>query len=167
MRHPLKIVLAVVLAAAFAAGCGSDDEKSGDGDAADKTKSSAQAAGDESKSEDEPESDSKSGGAKPKKAGARAKMVKCLEGDGFELSHEGQDADKATDYTIEGTSGRKKRAQIVIHSSKNDAEAAARKKGEEKAINAVAFGRAEFIRYEATDTEAGQIVNCVAAGYTR
>jgi hypothetical protein len=167
MRHPLEIVLAVLLAAAFAVGCGSDDEKAGGGDAADKTETSAQAAGDDSNAGDEPESDAKSGGAKPKKAGARSKMVKCLEGDGFELSHEGQDADEATNYTIEGTSGRKRRAVIVIHSNRNDAEAAARKKGEEKAINAVAFGRAEFIRYEATDTEAGQIVNCVAAGYTR
>jgi len=35
----------------------------------------------------------------------------------------------------------------------------------EKGPNAVAFGRAEFIRYEATGNEAGRIVNCMSQAY--
>ena len=60
MRQPLKIALAVLLAAAFAAGCGSDDDSSSGGDAADKAKTSAQAATDETERRRrgiEPESD--------------------------------------------------------------------------------------------------------------
>ncbi len=170
MRQPLKTVSAVLLAAVFALaiGCGSDDDSSSGGDATDKARTSAQAAADDdTKTEDAPEADRETGGAKPKPTGARAKMLSCLEEAGFAISHEGDDEQKATDYTIEGTSGRQKRAEIVIHSNRNDAAGAATKAGEEKGLNAVAFGRAQFIRYEATDTEAGQIVNCVAAGYTR
>ena len=172
MRQPLKIALAVLLAAAFAAGCGSDDDSSSGGDAADKTTTSAQAATDgtdaDAGGESEPETDTKSGGAKPKPASARAKMLTCLEDDaGFEVTHEGDDEAKATAYTVEGDSGGSKKAEIIIHSNQNDAAGAARRAGEDKGLNAVAFGRAEFIRYKATDTEAGQIVNCVAAGYNR
>jgi ABC-type glycerol-3-phosphate transport system substrate-binding protein len=169
MRHPLKIALAVLIAAVLAGGCGSDDDSPSGGDAADKTKTSAQAATSEAKSgaEDAPEADTTSGGAKPKKASARSKMVTCLEEAGFDVTHKDQDEEKATNYTVEGSSGRPSKAEIVIHSNQGDAAGAARKAGEEKGLNAVAFGRAEFIRRESTDTEAGQIVNCVAAGYTR
>ena len=84
----------------------------------------------------------------------------------FEVTHEGDDEAKAT-TTRRGRLRAEEESRDRHPLQPNDAEAAARRAGEDKGLNAVAFGRAEFIRYEATDTEAGQIVNCVAAGYTR
>jgi hypothetical protein len=149
MRQPLKLVLVLVLAAAFAAGCGSDDESpsgsAGNGDGAAE------------------QSDAPKKAAKPKKKSVRAEMVNCMEDVGFEVSHEGDDEKKATNYTVEA--GDKKKAEIIIHSNKNDAAGSARKAGK-KGINAVPFGRAEFRRNDdATDTEAGVLANCVAEAY--
>jgi len=152
MRQPLKLFLAVVLTAALAAGCGSDDDSSNGGGgggsgggAAEKAESPAKAA-------------------KTKKKSARSEMVTCMEDEGFEVSHEGDDEEKATNYTIEA--GGKKKAEIIIHSNKNDAAGSARKAGEEKGINAIPFGRTEFRRNDAaTDTEAGVLANCVAEAY--
>jgi hypothetical protein len=150
MRQPLKLVLVLVLAAAFAAGCGSDDD----------SPSGANGNGDDAAER----SDAPKKAAKPKKKSARAEMVKCMEDEGFEVDHEGDDAEKATNYTVEG--GGKKKAEIIIHSNKNDAAGAARKAGEEKGINSIPFGRVEFRNNDdATNTEAGVLANCVAEAY--
>jgi hypothetical protein len=162
MRHSLKFALAVVVAAGFATGCGSDD---------DSDKPRAGGASDEAKTTESSDKDSTGTKAKstskPKRESARGQMVSCMEKAGFEVTHEGEDAAAATNYTVGGDEAKSRKAVIIIHSNKNDASAAATKAGEEKALNAVAFGRAEFIRYHATDTEAGQLANCVAEGYTR
>ena len=157
MRQPLKLVLALLLAAALAAGCGDDDSSSGGGgDGAKKTEQAEKA---------EKADNGATPSAKPKKKrSARAEMVKCVEDEGFEISHEGDDAEKATNYTVEG--GGKKKAEIIIHSNKNDAAGAARKVGEEKGINSIPFGRVEFRNNDgATDREAGVLANCVAEAY--
>ena len=150
MRRPLKLLLTIVLAATFATGCGSDDDSSGDGGG--------------SGGSDKPKASAKSDDAKPKKQSARAEMVKCMEDAGFEVSHEGDDEEKATNYTVEA--GGKKKAVIIIHSNKNDAASAARKVGEEKGVNSIPFGRVEFRNNDsATNTEAGVLANCVAEAY--
>jgi len=144
-----RTALAILLTALVAAGCGSDDDpKSGVSDEPDaKTEQSAE----------EP--------AAPKKASARSKLVSCVEGEGYEISHEGDDAEKATDYTIGPDDPKRAKAQVKIHSNRGDAASSARRAGEDEGINAVVFGRAEFIRLQATDTEAGRIVNCLSAAY--
>ncbi len=87
-----------------------------------------------------------------------------MEDEGFEVSHEGDDEEKATNYTVEA--GGKKKAEIIIHSNKGDAASAARKVGEEKGINSIPFGRVEFRNNDsATNTEAGVLANCVAEAY--
>jgi len=150
MRQPVKLFLALVLAAGFAAGCGSDDDSSSGGGGSagsDKATTSAPAA-------------------KPKKASARAELVTCIEDGGFEVTHEGDDDATATNYTIEA--GGSKKAEIIIHSNKNDAAVSSRKAGEDKGINAIPFGRTEFRRGDAaTDTEAGVLANCVSGAYVR
>ncbi len=152
MRQPLKIALAVVLAAAFAAGCGSDDDSpKGGGGAAGSGKS------DKSKGSAPP--------AKLKPTSARGKMVKCMDRAGFDVTHKGQDEATATNYIVEGAKAGSKKAVIIIHLNKDDSERAAIKAGETKGLNAVPFGRAEFIRYDATDREAGVLANCVAESY--
>ena len=150
MRQPFKLVLALVLAAGFAAGCGSDDDSSKDG--------GGSAGSRQGRPHPTP-------AAKPKKkASARAEMVTCMEDGGFEVTHEGDDDATATNYTIEA--GGSKKAEIIIHSNKNDATRSANKAGEEKGINAIPFGRTEFRRGDAaTNTEAGVLANCVAEAY--
>ncbi len=163
MRQPLKLLLAVAVAAALAAGCGSDDEPSSNGGGggggsaeSDKPKSSEPAG-------KKAESSEPAGKPKAKKS-ARGEMVKCMEDEGFEVTPEGDDEEKATNYTIEA--GGKKKAEIIIRSNKNDAAGAARKAGEEKGINSIPFGRVEFRNNDdATDTEAGVLANCVAEAY--
>ncbi|HEV2059541.1 MAG TPA: hypothetical protein VGR11_09295 [Solirubrobacteraceae bacterium] len=153
MRQPLKIILAVVVAAGIATGCGSDDDSpnggsggSGDSGGSEKRDASEQAGA-------------------PKPTSARGQMVKCIERAGFEVSHEDQDAATATNYTIEGGDAGSKKAEVVIHSNRDDARRTATKAAQEKGINSVAFGRARFIPRKATNTEAGIIANCVAGGY--
>lgn len=157
MRQPLKIVLAVLLAAAFAAGCGSDDESSnGNGDG-------AAANGGGGGASTQAEGSPAAGRSSPKRS-VRAEMVKCMEDAGFEVTHEGDDAEKATNYTIEA--GGSKKAEIIIHANRNDATGSAVRAGEERAINSVPFGRAEFRRADtATNSEAGVLANCVAEAY--
>lgn len=154
MRQPIKIILALVLAAGVAAGCGSDDDSpSGDSGGSDTPTTTATTA-----RSSEP----------PKRSTARGKMVNCIERAGFEVTHKDQDAAKATNYTIEGDDpGSSKKAEIVIHPNRDDAERSSIKAGEEKGINALAFGRAEFIRHESTDTEAGVLANCIAGAYVK
>jgi len=149
-RPPFTLLLAFVLAAALAAGCGDDDSSNGGGGGSEQSQQSEQAEGSES-------------AAKPKKRSVRAEMIGCIEDEGFEASHEG-DPEKATNYTIEA--GGKKKAEIIIHANRNDAAGSAKRIGEEKGINSIPFGRAEFRRADtATDTEAGRLANCVAEAY--
>ncbi len=155
MRQPLKLLLALVLAAALAAGCGSDDD--------DSSSNGGGGGGGGSAESDKPKSSAAAGKPKAKKS-ARGEMVKCIEDEGFEVTPEGDDEEKATNYTIEA--GGKKKAEIIIRSNKNDAAGAARKAGEEKGINSIPFGRVEFRNNDdATDTEAGVLANCVAEAY--
>ncbi len=147
MRQPLKIALAVVVVIAVASGCGSDDDESQGGESG-KTKSAAQAA-------------------KPKAQSARARMVKCIEDAGFEITHGDQDAATATNYTVKGDNPGRRTAAVVIHSNRDDAARAAAKAGEDKGLNAVPFGRAELILYTAENTEAGVLANCVQKGYVK
>ena len=148
--HRSRAALAALVAAAIVTGCGSDDD-------------SKPAASGETEKTEQTEQTEKS--AAPKKRSARAKLVDCIEGEGMEISHEGDDAEKATDYTVGPDDPKRRKAQIKIHSNRADAQGSASRAGLEKGLNAVAFGRAEFIRYEATDNEAGRIVNCMSAAY--
>ncbi|HEV2774875.1 MAG TPA: hypothetical protein VGV90_04725 [Solirubrobacteraceae bacterium] len=158
MRQPLKLFLALVLAATLAAGCGSDDDSPDGGGGGGAASEQAE------NGENSEQADGSNPAAKPKKKSARAEMVSCMEDEGFEVSHEGDDEEKATNYTVEA--GGKKKAEIIIHSNKNDAAGAARKVGEEKGINSIPFGRVEFRNNDdATDTEAGVLANCVAEAY--
>ena len=151
MRQRVKIALAVVLAAGIAAGCGSDDDSANGGGSggSDTSESSAKAA--------KP--------AKLKPTSARGQMVKCMDRAGFDVTHEDQDEATATNYIVQGDKAGSKKAVIIIHSNKDDSKRAAIKAGETKGLNAVPFGRAEFIRYDATDREAGVLANCVAESY--
>jgi hypothetical protein len=144
-RSPAALVVLVCLI--LATGCGSDDEpadSSGSG-AAETTEQKQSTA--------------------PARASARSKLVDCVEGEGYEISHEGDDAAKATSYTIGPEDPRRAKAEITIHPNRDEAASSARRAGEEEGINSVAFGRAEFIRRQATDTEAGRIVNCISMAY--
>ncbi len=145
-RHSTAVAL--LIAAVFAGGCGSDDE--------------------EEKSQKDPSGKAKSEAkdAKPKRKSARAQMVKCIEDAGFKIAHDDdQDAATATNYTVAAAQGAAKKAVVVIHPNKDEAERAATKAGEERGLNVVAFGRTEFIRYAATDREAGVLANCIAEEY--
>jgi len=156
MRQPYKLCLAFLLAAAFAVGCGDDDEPAGGGAASEQTEQAG--AGEKG------ENGEKAEAAKPKRKSARAEMVSCIEDEGFEVSHEGDDEEKATNYTVEADG--KKKAEIIIHSNRNDAAGAAKRAGEEKGINSIPFGRVEFRNNDdATNTEAGVLANCVAEAY--
>lgn len=155
MRQPLKFVLAVLLAATFAAGCGSDDDSSNGGNAGGAGGGGGGSTQAESAAPD----------AKPSaKRSVRAEMVRCIERAGFEVTHEGDDAEKATNYTIEARGSKK--AEIIIHANRNDAAGSAVRAGEDKGINSVPFGRAEFRRADtASNSEAGELANCVAEAY--
>ena len=156
MRQPYKLCLAFLLAAAFAVGCGDDDEPASGGAASEQTEQAG--AGEKG------ENGEKAEAAKPKRKSARAEMVSCIEDEGFEVSHEGDDEEKATNYTVEADG--KKKAEIIIHSNRNDAAGAAKRAGEEKGINSIPFGRVEFRNNDdATNTEAGVLANCVAEAY--
>ena len=151
------VAFLVALAVAVAAGCGGSDDESpkggGGAPARPATKTSAAPATPSKKA------------AAPKRATTRGKMVTCLRGAGFTVKAEGGDEATATNYTVTDGDAGSRTAVIVIRSNENDALGAARRAGEDKGLNAVAFGRAEFIRYKATDTEAGVIANCVAENY--
>lgn len=153
-QPPFKLFLAFVLAAALAAGCGDDDSSNGGGDG----------GGGSEQAEKAEKSEGSQPAAKPKKKSVRGEMIGCIEDEGFEVSHEGDDEEKATNYTIEA--GGKKKAEIILHANRNDAAGSARKAGEDKGINSVPFGRAEFRRADtATDREAGVLANCIAEAY--
>lgn len=147
MRQPVKIIVAAVLAAGIATGCGSDDDATkGDSGGSDEPNASKQAD-------------------KPKPPSARSEMVNCMEDAGFEVTHEDQDAATATRYTVEGDDAGSKKAEIVIHSNREGASRSAVKAAQEEGTNAVAFGRAEFIPHDAENRELGVLANCIAEGY--
>ena len=144
-----NVALAVLaLAWLIAAGCGSDD-----------TESSSR----ESETKPETAQAEKNEKPKPKRKSVRAQMVDCIEGDlGFEVTAADDDPHRLSVKDPDG----KVQAVVVIHSDAGIARGAA-VRTQEKGINAVAFGRAEFIRRAANDTEAGVIANCISAGYNR
>jgi hypothetical protein len=156
--------LLLAIAIATATGCGSDDDSKSDSSAKPAQKPGTKSA---EKSDDTSKDTSDDASAAPKASGARGKLTSCLDREGIDVSHEGQDAATATTYTLKARSGEgdKTDAVVKIHSSRDEAASSARRAGEERGINAVAFGRAEFIRRAATDNEAGTIVNCVSLAY--
>jgi len=143
--HRTRAALTVLLTVAIATGCGSEDAPK-------------QAGG-----SDEPETEAAQT-AKPKPTSARAKLVTCLEDEGYDVTHEDQPAATATRYTVK-SSGRAK-AVIKIHSNRDEARGSAARAGEDRGQNAVPFGRAEFLPDDAaTDTDNGVVANCVSRVY--
>jgi hypothetical protein len=142
--HRNRVALAVLVTAGLiAAGCGSDD------DTEPKSDSQPAAAQDEQ--------------AKPKPKSARAKMTDCIEGElGYNVTPDAADPDK---LSLKSPNGRLQ-AVVVVHPDVGAARSAVQQTLE-GGRNAVVFGRAEFIRYAVKDSEAGVIVNCVAAEYNR
>lgn len=139
--HPLALSV-LATAGLIVAGCGSDDDT-------------------EPKSDGQPEA-AQVEKAEPKPKSARAQMVECIESElGFDVASDAE-PDK---LSVNGPDDKLK-AVIVVHP---DAGAARRAVAQtlETGTNAVVFGRAEFIRRAATDTEAGVIVNCIAVEYNR
>jgi hypothetical protein len=143
--HRNRVALAVVVVAGFiATGCGSDD-------------------GNPEPNSDSPPKAGQGENAKPPPSkSARGQMVECIESElGFEVKPDG-DPDK---LSVKDPNDKLK-AVVVIHP---DAGAARKAVAQtlNKGVNAVVFGRAEFIRHAASDTEAGVIANCVAIEYNR
>ena len=133
----------LVITGLIATGCGSDDDT--------ERNSAGQSGAAEVEKDDK---------AKPKRKSRRAQMVQCIEDEiGSDVKSDGG----PHNLSVKGADG-KRQAIIVIHD-----DAAAARKGVARTLgtgrNAVTFGRAEFIRYAASDTEAGVIVNCVALQY--
>lgn len=143
--HRSRPALAILIAVLIATGCGDDDDPKPAG------------------SDDEPATKAQS--AAPKPTSARAKLVTCIEREGFDVTHEGEDAATATNYTVGPDDPKRMKVEVKIHPNRDEARGSAVRAGEDKGLNAVAFGRAEFIRHAATDTEAGVIVNCVSLAY--
>jgi hypothetical protein len=125
-----------------AAGCGSDDDS--------EPKSDGSSAAPAKKAEP------------PSPKSARGKMVDCVESElGFEMKP-GDDPDKLSIKSQDG----KLKADVVIHPDVGAARTAVAQTLN-RGVNAVTFGRAEFIRRGADDTEAGVIANCVSIQYNR
>lgn len=146
--HRSRIALAVLLSAGLiATGCGSDDDAEPDSQGG-------------SNATQAQESDSK---AKPKKKSVRETMVGCIEGElGSDIETDDGDDNR---LTVKGSDD-KALAVIVIHSDVGAAKKAVAQTLE-TGTNAVTFGRAEFIRRSADDTEAGVIANCLQQAYNR
>jgi hypothetical protein len=144
--HRNRVTLAVLLIAGLiAAGCGSDDDT--------EPQSNGSSAARADKAEKAEPSSPKS---------ARGKMVDCVEGElGLEMKP-GDDPDKLSIKSEDG----KLKADVVIHPDVGAARTAVAQTLN-RGVNAVTFGRAEFIRRGADDTEAGVIANCVALQYNR
>ena len=140
--HRNRAALAVLVIAGFiATGCGSDD--------AEPTSDSQPKAG-------------QAKNAKPPPKSARGQMVECIES---ELGFDAKADDDPDKLSVKSPNGKLK-AVVAIHT---DAGAARKAVAQtlNKGVNAVVFGRAEFIRHAASDTEAGVIANCVAIEYNR
>jgi hypothetical protein len=137
MRCNRAALAALAIAGLIVAGCGSDDTKSKSGTV-------------------RPEH------AAPKSKSARARMIACIKGQlGFDVTP-GDDPDN---LSITGPQGKLK-ANVVIYPN---AGAAARAvvQTQNKGVDAVSFGRAEFIRRAAGDSESGVILDCVSVQYAR
>jgi hypothetical protein len=152
-RSRLAPAVLAALVFALASGCGSDDD------------SKSRASGEPGAKNEHSTKPADKGSAAPKRSSARGKLVDCIEREGIDITPEGDDEAKATSYTVGPQSARRRKAVIKIHSNRGEASRSAERAGLDKGLNAVAFGRAEFIRYEATDNEAGRIVNCMSAAY--
>jgi hypothetical protein len=141
--HRNRVALAMLVTVGLAAtGCGSDDT--------------------EPDSDTRPAAAARAEKAKPKRESARAQTVKCIESElGYEVTSD-DDSDKLSIKTTQGDLD----AVVVVHPNAGAARKAV-DKTLEGGLNAVVFGRAEFIRHGADDTEAGGIANCVAIAYNR
>jgi hypothetical protein len=134
---------ALVIAGVIATGCGSDDDT-------------------EPNSDGQPKAGQAENAKPPPKKSARGQMVECIESElGFEAKAD-DDPDKLSVKSPDG----KLKAVVVIHPDVGVARKAVAQTLN-KGVNAVVFGRAEFIRHAASDTEAGVIANCVAIQYNR
>lgn len=141
--HRHQIVLAAITAAVVATGCGSETtEPTTD-------KSSATAT---------------TQTAKPKAKSARSQMIACIEGVGFEVTHDDQPAATATNYTVEDDKPKAGwlKAVIIIHPDAATAEKSAQAGRAEDDLDDTAIGRSEYIVHAADDTEARVIGTCVA-----
>jgi len=149
--HRSRFALAALLSAGLiATGCGSDDDPEPNSDG---RPEAAQVEESESESKPKP---------KPKRS-VRSQMVGCIEGElGSDVATDDDDANR---LSVNGA-GDKALAVIVIHSDVGAARKAVAKTLE-GGSNAVTFGRAEFIRRSADDTEAGVIANCLQQAYNR
>ncbi|HEV2785522.1 MAG TPA: hypothetical protein VGV67_03980 [Solirubrobacteraceae bacterium] len=156
VMHRNRLALTVVvIAGLIATGCGSDDTESDSG----KAPEGAQVENEAPKN-DEPKNDEPTGKS------ARAQMTECIEGElGFDVSSDESADDDAHNLSVKSSDG-KLQASVIVHPDVG----AARKSTAQtlnKGLNAVPFGRVEFIRRAANDTEAGVIANCVAVEYNR
>ena len=140
-RHRVALA-ALVTAGLIVAGCGSDDDPAPTSDGKPKA---AQVEND-----------------KPKPKSARAQMIECIESElGLDVASDAE-PDK---LSVNGANDKVK-AVIVVHPNAGAARRAVAQTLE-TGTNAVVFGRVEFIRRAATDTEAGVIANCIAIEYNR
>lgn len=143
LMHRTRVALAVLASASLiAVGCGSDDA--------------------EPNAETQPNAaPATNGEPKPKKS-VRMQMVGCIED---ELGYEVTTDDGPHNLSLKSPDG-KLEGVVIVHD-----DAAAARKAVDRTLgggrNAVVFGRAEFIRHAADDTEAGVIANCVALAYNR
>jgi hypothetical protein len=140
--HRNRVALAVLaIAGLVATGCGSDDT--------------------EPSSDNQPKA-SRAEKAEPPPKSARGQMIECIKSElGFDVAAD-DDPDK---LSVKSPNGKLK-AVVVIHPDVGAARKAVAQTLN-KGVNAVVFGRAEFIRHAASDTEAGVIANCVAIEYNR
>lgn len=104
---------------------------------------------------------------KPKSKSARVQMIECIEGVGFEVTHDDQDAATATNFTVEDDKPQAGwlKAVVIIHADADTAERSAAQGRAEDDLDDTAVGRAEFITHAADETEARVIGACVEDSY--
>lgn len=146
--HLNRVAVAVITASFVATGCGSESTTS----------------------EPPTEVQTKTSKASPRAAkppsSARAQLIECIEGVGFEVTHDDQDAATATNLTVEDDKPQAGwlKAVVILHATKSKAEQSAAQ-GRADDFDAVALGRAEYVRHAADETEDRVIGTCVADQY--